>query len=137
MSLKTSNIQIVYTDGSCAPTNPGIGGWAFIALNYNNINWSVSGGGNLSTNNKMELKAVIECLYFISDKVYFCIYTDSMYVINCATGKWKRTKNIDLWKEYDIVSENKNIKFIWVKGHNGNIYNEIVDKLAKKETKIK
>lgn len=127
--------QIVYTDGSCAPTNPGPGGWAFIALNYKGSEWHVSGGDDYSTNNKMELNAVIQSLSFLCDKKSFHIYTDSMYVINCASGKWKRRKNICLWKEYENVSKGKNIKFFWVKGHSGNKYNEQVDILAKNETK--
>jgi ribonuclease HI len=60
-----------------------------------------------------------------------------MYVINCAKGKWAKKKNTDLWEEYSEFSKGKNIEWIWVKSHNGDVYNELVDKLAKKEAKLK
>lgn len=130
--------QIIYTDGSCIP-NPGIGGWAFIILSckYDNnpIEWHISGGNEKTTNNRMELTAVIEALDFTHDKISYIIYSDSMYVINCAKGKWTRKKNIDLWKKYENVSKNKKIEWIWVKGHSNNMYNDLVDKLAKNEAK--
>lgn len=128
---------IIYTDGSCMP-NPGPGGWAFIVLaDYNDeypIEWHVSGGYEQSTNNRMEMMAVIEALNFINKKKCV-IYTDSQYVINCASGNWARKKNLDLWSEYDEASKNIEIEWIWVKGHSGNNYNEIVDRLAKQEVK--
>ena len=124
----------VYTDGSCAPTNPGKGGWAFVILDYKDCEWQVSGSEKWSTNNRMELQAVISALEFAYDEDDFIIYSDSMYVINCAKGIWKRKKNTDMWEKYKKISENKKINWIWVKGHNGDKYNEIVDKLAKKET---
>lgn len=58
-----------------------------------------------------------------------------MYVINCAKGKWKKSKNMDLWKKYDYESRGKVIEWIWVKEHSKDYYNEIVDSLAKKEVK--
>ena len=92
---------IVYTDGSCAPTNPGPGGWAFVLIDYEEHEWHVSGGEKHSTNNRMELTAVIQALDFSPKIKKYLIYSDSMYVINCAKGKWARKKNKDLWKEYD------------------------------------
>jgi ribonuclease HI len=128
--------QIIYTDGSCIP-NPGPGGWAFVVLpDDNSIEWHVSGGENHTTNNRMELFAVIESLEFCHNKKNFLIYTDSQYVIKCATGIYSRKKNKDLWDKYDIVSNQKNIEWEWVKGHSGDKYNEIVDKLAKQEARI-
>lgn len=126
--------HIIYTDGSCIP-NPGPGGWAFIVINYDGREWHVSGGEKESTNNRMELQAVISALLFTHDKKKYIIYSDSMYVINCAQGKWSRKKNKDMWKEYDQASQGKKIEWIWVKGHNGDKYNEIVDRLAKQEVK--
>ena len=127
---------VIYTDGSCRP-NPGPGGYGFIILDRNTnggpIEWHISGGEDNSTNNRMELTAVIEALKFAYDKKDIKMYSDSMYVINCAQGKWLRKKNIDLWREYNYVSNGKNIEWIWVKAHNGNKYNELVDNLAKKE----
>ena len=124
----------IYTDGSCMP-NPGPGGYAFIILEEENdgVEWHVSGGENNTTNNRMELKAVISSLNFVKQRDKYIIYSDSMYVINCAKGIWSKKKNIDLWDEYDIISKDKNINWNWVKSHDGNIYNELVDKLAKKE----
>jgi len=120
---------IIYTDGSCFP-NPGNGGWGFIAL-LEKVEISINGGAENTTNNIMELMAVIEALKMFKQQKDFVIYSDSKYVINCAIGKWQRKKNTELWKEYDIVSRGKKIDFKWVKGHDGNMYNELVDKLAK------
>tara|TARA_B110000908_G_C10193256_1_gene421600 strand:- start:107 stop:529 length:423 start_codon:yes stop_codon:yes gene_type:complete len=132
--------RVIYTDGSCIP-NPGPGGWAFVALACDDdeepTEFYISGGEDQSTNNRMELTAVMEALAFDLDTDSYLIYSDSMYVINCAKGKWARKKNVDLWKKYDIVSKNKKIEWVWVKGHSGDEYNEIVDKLAKKEAKSK
>ena len=63
------------------------------------------------------------------------IYSDSLYVINCAIGKWKRKANQDLWEEYEKVSLNKKVEFEWIKGHSGNEYNEKVDKMALSEAR--
>ena len=121
----------IYTDGSCIP-NPGPGGWAFVCFNETE-EFHISGGEDKTTNNRMELSAVIEALKFNDKRETYCIYSDSMYVINCAKGVWARKKNIDLWQKYDKVSKNKIIEWVWVRAHNGDKYNEIVDKLAKEE----
>ena len=122
----------IYTDGSCVG-NPGKGGWGFIVVS-DTEETHVYGGEKQTTNNKMELTAVIEALKMYSQNINFHIFSDSLYVINCAKGKWKRKANLDFWSEYDKVSRGKNIIFEWVKGHNGDKYNEMVDKLAKKGT---
>lgn len=120
---------IAYTDGSCTP-NPGKGGWAFIALipPYEVID---TGSSRHTTNNIMELTAIIKVIETFSKETEFHIFSDSQYAINGATGKHKRKKNLDLWREYDTVSKGKKIEFTWVKGHNNDPYNERVDKLAK------
>ena len=132
--------QTIYTDGSCIP-NPGPGGWAFCALadskDESPNEWHVSGGESQSTNNRMELTAVLEALNFFTNKTKFHIYSDSQYVIKCAKGEYSRKKNTDLWKEYDICSKGKKIEWTWVKGHSKDKYNEIVDVIAKKEAKKK
>jgi ribonuclease HI len=124
----------IYTDGSCLKNPGGAGGWAFCLL-QDDKEYYMSGGENISTNNTMELTAVIEALSFVNIKEKCKIYTDSMLVINCALGKWKRKANLNLWKQYDDVSQGKNISFEHVKAHNGNYYNEKVDKLAREEAK--
>ena len=119
----------IYTDGSCKP-NPGPGGWACIALHPDAI-YKISGGEKNTTNNRMELIAIIEAVDYHAEHKELKIFSDSRLTINCAKGLWKRKKNLDLWKEFDIVSKGKNIIFEWVKAHNGDHYNEMVDKLAK------
>jgi len=120
---------IIYTDGSCIP-NPGKGGWAYIAF-YKDSQIIDSSSNCYTTNNIMEMTSVIEALKKFYSEKKIKIITDSTYVINCAQGKWKRNKNIELWKQYDIVSKNKQIVFEWVKGHSGDKYNDMVDKIAK------
>lgn len=125
--------MIIYTDGSCSP-NPGNGGWAFIALESDIITNYVSGYKLNTTNNIMELTAVIEALKRYSHVNEFTIHSDSMYVINCAKNIWKRNKNANIWKEFDEVSKGKSIEWVWVRGHSGDYYNEQVDRMAKNET---
>lgn len=126
-------MKILYTDGSCLK-NPGCGGWAFILIEEDR-EIHMSDSEKSTTNNKMELQAVIEGLRFIKRNGRCKIYSDSMYVINCAIGKWKRKANQDLWKEYDEVSFDKKLEFEWVKGHSGDEYNEKVDKMALNEAR--
>lgn len=126
----------IYTDGSCLKNPNGPGGWAFIFIENDGTIFSLSDKEKSTTNNRMELKAVIESLKFINDlKEEYKIYSDSQLTINCATGKWKRNKNLDLWEIFDKEIKNKNVIFEWVKAHNGNKYNEIVDKFAYNEAK--
>jgi ribonuclease HI len=126
------NPIVMYTDGSCIKKNVrdslGFGGWGFVILNGES-ELKMSGGVVETTNNRMELRAVIEGLRNISSHV--TIYSDSMYVIECAKGNWKRNKNTDMWREYDDISKNNVISWNWVRGHTGDKYNEMVDKLAK------
>ena len=132
--MQNQNIDI-YTDGSCIP-NPGKGGWAWIAIFSDGKEIQNSGSKQNTTNNYMEISAVLDFLeYFqvnINNPNYILnIYSDSQLVINCSQKLWKRNKNLELWKKYDDVSKNLNIKYTWVKSHSGNKYNELVDCLAK------
>lgn len=120
----------IFTDGSSLG-NPGPSGWIFCVLE-NNEEFFLSGGEEHSTNNRMELQAIIQALKYVKGTEYI-LYSDSNLTINCAKKLWRRKANIDLWEIYDEVSKNKKINYIWVKSHNGNKYNEIVDKLARKE----
>ena len=127
-------MKLLFTDGSCLKNPNGPGGWAFILISDED-EIHISDYDKCTTNNKMELKAVIEGLKIIREKEECKIFSDSLYVINCATGKWKRKANLDLWEKYDISKQNKIIHFEWVKGHSGNKYNDLVDSLALKEAK--
>lgn len=137
----TSDIVRVYTDGSCL-RNPGPGGWAFLMVYHqdgSSVERECSGGEMSTTNNRMELRAVIEALVYVESTLlpvpfsHIQVYTDSLWVLNCAQCKWKRKANLDMWKEYDQVSIEKNISWHWVRGHNGHVNNERVDKLARKK----
>jgi ribonuclease HI len=124
----------IYTDGSCLKNPGGAGGWCFCLIE-NDKEYIVCGSEPETTNNRMELTAVIEALKVIKNNVEYIIYTDSQLVLNCAIGKWKRKANIDLWNIYDKVSKNKKLNWKWIKAHNGNKYNELVDKIAYNEAK--
>jgi len=131
-----SDFQIpkIYTDGSCLKNPGGASGWSYCFPGDKNT-WLVSGGVRSSTNNRMELKAVIEALKTVSGAEYE-IYTDSMLTLKCAQGLWKRKSNLDLWKEYDDASNDKTLYWIWVKAHNGDKFNELVDHAARNEAKL-
>jgi len=140
----SSNKLEIYTDGACLG-NPGPGGWAALIID-NNQERILSGNNEMTTNNRMELLAVIKALESINHHLEITIYTDSKYVINGITSwikKWKTNdwknssktpvKNIDLWKILDISSQKKKIKWVWVKGHSGNTYNDKVDEIARNQ----
>ena len=101
----------IYTDGSCLKNPGGAGGWAFCLIEEDGIEYYMSDGENISTNNTMELTAVIVALSCLTIGLECKIFSDSMLVINCATGKWKRKANQDLWNEYEKVSFDKKIEF--------------------------
>jgi ribonuclease HI len=123
---------VIYTDGSCLK-NPGPGGFAFIII-FENYELHFADSVNHTTNNRMELTAVIEALKYCTEtKITF--FTDSKYVINCALNKWKKNKNNDLWNAYTFLAKNFDISFTWIKGHSGNYYNELVDKMANTQAK--
>ena len=140
----SSNKLEIYTDGACLG-NPGPGGWAALIID-NNQEKILSGNNEMTTNNRMELLAVIKALESINHHLEITIYTDSKYVINGITSwikKWKTNdwknssktpvKNIDLWKILDVSSQKKKIKWVWVKGHSGNTYNDKVDEIARNQ----
>jgi len=131
----------IYTDGACSG-NPGRGGWAAIIIKGDNIE-KISGRSENTTNNRMELIAVISALKFTKDQ-NLEIYTDSKYtkdgiekwIINWKKNGWKTAnkqdvKNKDLWMELDLLTQQKKIKWNWVKGHSENKYNNMADELAR------
>ena len=131
----------IYTDGACKG-NPGPGGWGAL-LKYKEHKKEINGFSKDTTNNIMELTAVIESLLIIKQKSDITIITDSNYVKDGIT-KWitnwknkgwktsnkKPVKNKDLWKKLDDLRNNHNIKWEWVRGHTGNPGNEKADQLA-------
>jgi len=125
--------MLFYTDGSCIGKK---GGWAFCMIG-NEYDLLICGDGIDTTNNRMELQAVIEVLlYMKSHDIKKCsIITDSKLIMNCGRKLWKRNKNIDLWEKFDTLSKGIPINWKWVKAHNGDHYNEIVDKAAREQAR--
>jgi len=129
----------IFTDGSCLG-NPGSGGWCAI-LRYKGNEKILSGGEKNTTNNRMELTAVIEALKALKEPCEIELYSDSTYVLkglnewldNWIKKDFKKVKNVDLWKKYVEVSKPHKIHINWVKGHSGHTENEICDKIAKEE----
>ena len=122
----------IYTDGACIG-NPGPGGWGVVILNEND-NQFLSGGEKNTTNNRMEIMAVIEGLKNV-ESTDLTVYSDSTYVINTITKGWKKNKNQDLWEILEKLVSEKKVKWKWVKGHSGNEFNEKADQLAYREAK--
>ena len=131
----------IYTDGACRG-NPGPGGWGALILK-DNEEIKLNGGQNDTTNNQMELTAVIKALNFFSESTEIEIFTDSKYVMDGITEyikKWKvngwktaskkPVKNTDLWKQLDALNVQHSIRWNWVKGHSGHRENDIADELA-------
>jgi ribonuclease HI len=127
---------IIYTDGACKG-NPGIGGWGAILM-YGDKVKEIYGYAPETTNNRMELSAVIEALKVIKRSCPITIFTDSQYVKRGITEwidgwikkNWKNVKNVDLWQELYPLSKQYKIDWQWVRGHNGDKYNERADELA-------
>ncbi len=129
---------IIYTDGS-ARGNPGNGGYGAV-LHYGGAIKEISQGFKHTTNNRMELMAVIEALKLLKrENLDITIYTDSSYVVNSVEKKWvfgwvkkgfEGKKNPDLWKQFLIEYKKHKIKFVWVKGHADNKWNNRCDVLA-------
>ena len=131
----------IYTDGACSG-NPGKGGWGAL-IQENDNEKKLSGSELNTTNNRMELTAVIRALEHYDEAKEIEVFTDSKYVMqgitewikNWKTNHWKTSqkkdvKNKDLWVLLDTVSAKHDIKWSWVKGHAGDYGNEIADKLA-------
>ena len=142
-SFKIVSLIEIYTDGS-SRGNPGPGGYG-IVFSYNGNEKEISEGFRKTTNNRMELLAVIVALESLkTTKIPVKIYSDSKYVIDAITKGWLKTwiqknfkgkKNKDLWLRYDKISMKFQVTFEWVKGHAGNIKNERCDVLAVEASK--
>jgi ribonuclease HI len=138
MTAKTVEI---YTDGACSG-NPGPGGWGAL-LRYGDTEKELSGGESATTNNRMELMGAIMALEALKKPSRVRLHTDSQYVQKGVT-EWlegwvrrgwktadkKPVKNADLWQRLQKAMQPHQVEFIWVRGHNGHIDNERVDRLA-------
>ena len=138
----------IFTDGSCLG-NPGAGGWGAI-LRYKGIEKELSGGSSSTTNNRMELTAVIEALSKLKEPCQVTLYSDSQYVCNGLSKGWaKKWKangwkkadkspvlNADLWEKLLILYDYHNVNIVWVRGHNGHPENERCDALAVEQSKL-
>ena len=136
-------VREVYTDGACLG-NPGPGGWAYVLRHpASGAGKEASGGESLTTNNKMELQAVIEGLSAITRPSRVELYSDSLYVLKGLRewmATWKRNgwrtsgkkpvKNVDLWLRLDKLLKVHQVSFHWVRGHAGHPQNERCDELA-------
>lgn len=133
---------ILYTDGACSG-NPGKGGWGAVLI-YKNVQKEFSGYEEHTTNNRMELTAVVEGLKKLKEPCIVTVYTDSAYVSNAFLNKWvdkwrvngwkgsdkKPVLNQDLWKELLELCNINEVSFVKVKGHSDNELNNLCDKLA-------
>lgn len=144
--LTRASIVEMYTDGACAG-NPGPGGWG-VLLRYLNSEKELFGGERHTTNNRMELMAVIAGLNSLSRPCRLNIFTDSQYVKNGITiwiHNWKKrawrtaangpVKNTDLWQQLELSVQTHEIEWYWIKGHSGHIFNERADELARRGIK--
>ena len=134
---------IIYTDGACSG-NPGPGGWGTILM-YKDTKKEISGGNADTTNNVMEITAVIEGLKLLKEPCKVSIYSDSAYVVNAFNQHWienwikknwqnskkEPVKNKELWLELYALVKQHEVKFIKVKGHSDNEFNNRCDELAR------
>jgi len=138
---KKQDIVEIFTDGACSG-NPGAGGWGAL-LRYKGHEKELSGGEKETTNNRMEMMAVIMALESLKRPSKVKLTTDSKYVKdgltkwidgwiknNWKTASKKPVKNVDLWQRLQEVSKNHDLEIFWVRGHDGHKENERVDKLA-------
>ena len=126
----------IFTDGACSG-NPGPGGWGAV-LRYNGHEKEISGGEANTTNNRMELSAVINALTLLKEPCKVTLYSDSQYVCNALKWKannWMRNKkekalNPELWDRLLTLYDTHEVEIVWVKGHAGHPENERCDRLA-------
>jgi len=137
----TKHTVEIFTDGACS-RNPGPGGWGAL-LRYQTVERELSGHADWTTNNRMELTAVLEALMALKRRCSVVVHTDSRYIRDGITQwlpRWKRNgwqtadkqpvKNRDLWEALDQVVQRHQIEWHWVKGHSGHPENERCDQLA-------
>jgi len=131
----------IFTDGACRG-NPGPGGWGAL-LRFGDAEKTLHGGEQQTTNNRMELTAVIKALEALKKPCRIKLYSDSKYVLggitewmenwkkrNWKTASKKPVQNVELWQQLDVLADQHEIEWHWVKGHSGHPENEIADQLA-------
>lgn len=132
----------LYTDGACSG-NPGVGGWGAVLM-FKGFEKRISGAEEATTNNRMELFAVISGLECLKEPCEVTVYSDSAYTVNAFNNGWiyswekdgwkkadnKQVLNTDLWQRLLALTRTHSVKFVKVKGHADNEYNNICDKLA-------
>ncbi len=133
----------IYTDGACSG-NPGAGGYGVVML-YKGARKELSQGYKVTTNNRMEMLAVIKALEALKESCEVTLYSDSKYVVDSITKGWvygwkkrgwvksdkKKALNVDLWERMLPLLEKHKVEFVWVKGHADNVENERCDELAR------
>lgn len=138
----------IYTDGACSG-NPGPGGWAAI-LKYGKNEKEIAGFERETTNNRMEMTAVIEALHSLKMPCEVALYSDSAYLVNCFQERWlenwkrngwktrnkKPVLNVDLWQTLDTLMQKHDVTFHKVEGHAGHEYNERADTLAVEQREL-
>ena len=128
--MQSSEI-VIHTDGACRG-NPGPGGWAAV-IQQNGNQQIISGADRHTTNNRMEMTAVIKGLETVDPSAKVLISSDSTYVVNTMTKGWKRKANHDLWEQLDRLVSGRDISWRWVRGHSGDPGNELADSAATRE----
>jgi ribonuclease HI len=137
----------IYTDGACSG-NPGPGGWGAV-LFYGQHKKEISGGAPATTNNRMEIQAVIEALNLLKEPCKATVYSDSAYVVNCFQQNWIRgwlkngwknskgqpVENQDLWQSLWSLMQKHKVSYVKVKGHSDNEWNNRCDELAREAIK--
>ncbi|MEA2872457.1 MAG: ribonuclease [Hyphomicrobiales bacterium] len=143
MSGKEAHNVVIYTDGGCAPTNPGPGGWAAILIKSEHQK-ELKGAEPYTTNNRMELMAAISGLEALTKACVVDIHTDSQYVRDGITkyiNNWKRNgwrtaakepvKNQDLWQRLEAARDRHTVRWHWIKGHSGDQFYVRADELVR------
>jgi ribonuclease HI len=127
--VSSSREYLVYADGSCLG-NPGPGGWGVVVRDPNGNVTELNGHDDSTTNNRMELMGAIEGLRATERGADVVLRSDSQYVVNTMTLRWKRNKNQDLWALLDAETAARRVRFEWVRGHSVDPMNNRADELA-------
>jgi ribonuclease HI len=125
---------VAYADGSCIG-NPGPGGGGVLILEPDGSERELSGSDPSTTNNRMEITAVIEALRAVAPGAEVTVRSDSQYVVKTMTLGWKRRENVDLWQQLDAEAAQRKVNFEWVRGHAGEPHNELANRAAMQAAK--